>query len=143
MKYHFKVTKEKTGFWAVCVELQGCSTQGDTREELLKNMKEALNLYLDEPADSKIVFPLPKKKGLDPNLVEVPVEPRIAFAFALRRLRLKHKLTQKEIAQKIGITGSLNNYQRLENSDTANPVLETIVQIKKAFPDFPLEEIAS
>ena len=48
-----------------------------------------------------------------------------------------------EAAERIGITGSLNNYQRLENSDTANPVLETLVQIKRAFPDFPLEQIAS
>ena len=35
-----------------------------------------------------------------------------------------------------------NNYQRLESSKTANPELETLVKIKRAFPDFPLDAIA-
>lgn len=143
MRYHFKIKKEKKGFSAVCVELPGCVTQGDDREELQANMEEALNLYLDEPADSKAISPLPRKRMTGRSIVEVSVQPRIAFAFILRMTRLKENLTQKEAAARIGITGSLNNYQRLENSDTANPVLETLVQIKRAFPEFPLDQIAS
>ena len=34
MKYHFKIHKEKGGFWAECLELVGCSTQADTKDEL-------------------------------------------------------------------------------------------------------------
>lgn len=143
MRYHFKIRKESKGYSAVCIELPGCVTQADHRDELSSNMEEALNLYLDEPADSKILFPLPRKRVTGKSVTEVPVQPRVAFAFALRMTRLKLKLTQREAAALIGITGSLNNYQRLENSDTANPVLETLVQIKRAFPDFPLEQIAS
>ena len=143
MRYHFKVTKEKDGFSAVCVELPGCVTQGDTDAELEANMREALDLYLDEPADSKAVFPLPKKRITAKHVVEVSVSSRIAFAFALRRSRLRCRLTQRQAADRIGITGSLNNYQRLENSDTANPELETLVRIKRAFPDFPIEQVAS
>lgn len=143
MRYHFKIQKEKKGYSAVCVELVGCVTQGNTREELQTNMEEALNLYLDEPADSKAVYSFPRKRLAGKSIAEVSVQPRIAFSFVLRMTRLKKKLTQKEAATRIGITGSLNNYQRLENSDTANPVLETLVQIKKAFPEFPLDQIAS
>ena len=143
MYYHFKITKEVRGFSAICIELPGCITQASTRNELAVNMKDALDLYLDEPADSKMVFPLPKKRVGGKGVVEVMVGSKIAFAFALRRARLQKKLTQSEAAQLIGITGSLNNYQRLEDSRTANPVLETIVRIKRAFPDFPIEQVAS
>lgn len=143
MHYHFKITKESQGYSAECIELPGCITQADNRVELDSNMIEALNLYLDEPADSKTTFPLPKKRITGKKTVEVPVHPRVAFSFALRRTRLRLKLTQREAAERIGITGSLNNYQRLENSTTANPVLETLVQIKRAFPDFPIEQVAS
>ena len=53
MKYHFRLKKEKKGYTAFCIELKGCQTQGDTKSELEKNMREALDLYLDEPANSK------------------------------------------------------------------------------------------
>lgn len=143
MHYHFTVTKESKGYSAECIELPGCITQGDTHDALFANMVEALNLYLDEPADSKSTFPLPKKWVRGKKIVEVPVHPRVAFSFALRRTRLRLKLTQREAAERIGMTGSLNNYQRLENSNTANPVLETLVQIKRAFPEFPIEQVTS
>jgi antitoxin HicB len=143
MKYHFKISKERKGYSAECVELEGCITQGDSKKELEKNMAEALNLYLDEPFDSKAVFPLPKEKVQGNSIVKVAVEPKVAFAFALRRERLRSKLTQREAALKIGITGSLNNYQRLESSKTANPEWETVVKIKSAFPEFPLEKACS
>ncbi len=49
MKYHFQIHKENKGFWAECIELKGCVTQGDTLEELCDNIEEALTLYLEEP----------------------------------------------------------------------------------------------
>lgn len=52
MNYHFKIHKEGDGFWAECIELPGCFTQADTKEELLLNMQEALGLYLEEDAES-------------------------------------------------------------------------------------------
>ena len=47
MKYHFKVHKEGDRFWAQCLELEGCVTQADTREELDQHMRDALNLYIE------------------------------------------------------------------------------------------------
>ncbi len=62
MQYNFKVKKEDIGFSAQCVEINGIFTQGETKEELLENMKEALNLHLAENESSKIIFNLPKKQ---------------------------------------------------------------------------------
>jgi len=138
--YHFKIHKEKKGYWAECVELEGCATQADSREELDKNMAEALNVFLSEPEDSRVVFPLPRTRVTGKGVVGVPVEPRVAFAFRLRMLRLQHRLTQREAAQRIGLKG-LFTYQKLESSKTANPVYETLVKIKKAFPEFNIEEL--
>ena len=42
---------EEGGFWAEVPALPGCSTQGDTMEELTKNLKEAIALWLDVGED--------------------------------------------------------------------------------------------
>jgi len=41
------LTKEKVGYSAECPALPGCITQGETEEEVLKNMEEAINSYLE------------------------------------------------------------------------------------------------
>ncbi len=140
MKYHFKIHRERKGFWAQCLELEGISTQGDSKEELQKNMHEALNLFLDEPPDSKVIFPLPRSIPKGSSIVAVEVEPQIAFAFYLRRIRLKRGMTQKDVAKLMGYK-NLYSYQRLEKAKTANPELSTLVQIKRLFPELDLEDI--
>ena len=140
MKYHFKVHRQKQGFWADCVELKGCHTQANTESQLLCNLRETLNLFLDEPANSKLIYPLPYKKLKGKNILTVEVDPNIAFAFHLRRTRLKHCLTQREAALAMGFK-NLYSYQRLENAKTANPELKTIIQIKRIFPDFSVDEV--
>lgn len=142
MKYHFKIHKEGKGYWAHCIEFNGCFTQGDSHQELLYNMSEALNLYLDEPMDSQVIFPLPDKKLRGRNIVEIKVEVKIAFCMLLRRLRLKHHLTQKEAAKKMGLK-NIFSYQRLESSKTANPAITTLAKIKEIFPSFGLDKIFS
>ena len=81
MEYHFKIHRESKGYWAECVELEGCVTQADSIEELDQNMAEALSLYLDEPADSKLVLPLPRKSLNGRKVRKVPVPANVAFAF--------------------------------------------------------------
>jgi len=41
------VEKDKYGYYAYCPELEGCHTQGDTFDEAMKNIKEAIELYVD------------------------------------------------------------------------------------------------
>lgn len=51
MQYHFKIHEEKSGYWAECIELKGCNTEGETLDELHKNIQEVLGLYLSEPSN--------------------------------------------------------------------------------------------
>lgn len=39
--------KKVNSFSAVCPELPGCTSYGDTEEKALKNIKEAIDLYLE------------------------------------------------------------------------------------------------
>ena len=38
---------DEGGFWATCLEVSGANGQGETREECLNNLKEAIQLLLD------------------------------------------------------------------------------------------------
>jgi len=136
MRYHFKVHKEGKGFWAECLELKGCVTQGNSKKELLKNMKESLNLYLEEPEDYSYLAPLPKKIKKSPSIIEVHVDPEIAFAFMVRYYRIKNKMTQAEMAKELGFK-KIYSYQRLERK--CNPTLDTIFMIKSFFPEFSVD----
>jgi predicted RNase H-like HicB family nuclease len=40
--------RESGGYWGECPELPGCFSQGETVDELMEHMKEAVTLYLDE-----------------------------------------------------------------------------------------------
>ncbi len=54
-KYRFSVVVEKDedGYFAFCPELQGCYTQGDTYEEAIENIKDAIRLHLEDRVESK------------------------------------------------------------------------------------------
>ena len=41
------------GFWAKVPALPGCVTEADTREELMGNLKEAIEGWLEAAADSE------------------------------------------------------------------------------------------
>lgn len=140
MKYHFKIHKEKSGYWAECLELVGCLTEADSIGELEENMKEALNLFLSEPEHSTTIFKMPLKKNIEKNTVEVKVDPKVAMAMMIRQLRVKRKLTQKMMAKILGFK-NLFSYQRLENPKTSNPELLTLVKIKTVFPELSLDFI--
>ena len=136
MRYHFKIHKEGKGFWAECLELKGCITQGNSKKELLKNMQESLNLYLEEPKNSSYLAPLPKKTKKSSSIIEVHVDPEIAFAFMVRYYRIKNNMTQAQLAKELGFK-KIYSYQRLEKK--CNPTLETIFMIKSFFPEFSVD----
>lgn len=139
MIYHFKIHKEKNGYWAECLEIPGCSTQGDSLGELAVNAQEALNLLLDEPENSKVIFPLPAKNIKDSkNTINVKVEPSIAFAFLMRRTRLMKGLTQHEMKSLLKFK-TLFSYQKLERAKYANPTLKSMEHIKDCLPEFPFQ----
>ncbi len=41
------IEKDEHGFYAYCPELPGCQSQGDTLEEAIANIKEAIDLYFE------------------------------------------------------------------------------------------------
>lgn len=137
MKYHFRVRKEKDGFSAQCIELEGCITEGDTVKELETNMAEALNLYVFESEDSKDLAALSDQSiKTSAHVVEVALDPEIAFSFLLRHHRIKNKLTQQQAAQKMGFK-NVYSYQRLEKK--CNATIELIAKVKKLFPKFSID----
>lgn len=137
MRYHFRVHEEDDGFWAECIELEVCVTQADTQEQLFKNMQDALNLYIQEPVDSDFLAPLPNDKiRKTRNVVEVPVDSEVAFAFMVRYHRIKNKLTQQQAAKKMGFK-NLYSYQRLEKK--CNATLDMITKLKVLFPKFSVD----
>lgn len=141
MKYHFRIHKEKGGYWAESVE-EGlnANTQADTLEELHKNMKEVLELCLEEPEDSTYIPPLPDPSIKGRNIVEVPVDPKIALAAMVRRERLEHKLSQRKAAEKLGFKNVIQ-YQRLESGKNLNPELDTLIKLKRIFPGLSVDAV--
>jgi antitoxin HicB len=140
MNYHFKIHKEGKGFWAQCIELDGCITQANNLKKLKTNMQEALNLYIEEAEDSQDLAHLPNNSiKMKDDIVQVSVDTQVAFAFLVRFYRIKHGMTQQEAAKKLGFP-NIYSYQRLE-ARRCNPRLETIASIKKLFPEFSIDYV--
>ena len=58
--YRFSVVieKDKDGYFAFCPELQGCYTQGDTYEEVLENIKDAIHLHVEDRVEAGEEIPI-------------------------------------------------------------------------------------
>ncbi len=141
LMYHFKIKEEDSGFSAESVELKGCRTEADSTEELLLNMKEALDLYLDEPSASKIFIPEPKKyRKLPPNIIAVEPDHKIILAQLIRQARIKAGKTQTEMAKELNFK-AVSQYQKLEKK--SNPTVETLLKLKVVLPEFRLDLIFS
>jgi predicted RNase H-like HicB family nuclease len=136
VRYHFRIREDARRLWAECVELEGCVTQGRNAGQLEKNMRDALNLYLEEPPGSSAVFPVPASGPFAADVVEVEVDPKVAFSMLVRQARLQSRMTQREAAERLGMD-RLFSYQRLERR--SNPSLMTMKRVKMLFPDLSLD----
>jgi len=68
-KFKVALKRERDGGYVVwAVELPGCISQGDTKEEALANIKEAIECYLEA---REIIFKREARKGVE--TVEVTV----------------------------------------------------------------------
>ena len=56
MSYRVSIVIERDdhGYYAFCPELEGCQSQGDTLEEVLENIKEAVELYIETLSEDEI-----------------------------------------------------------------------------------------
>jgi predicted RNase H-like HicB family nuclease len=72
MIFNAIIEKDEYGYFASIPELEGCVTQGDTYEEALNNIKEALELYLESLSEEE------KKELLKRKIISVtPLEVEI------------------------------------------------------------------
>ena len=52
-KVSIVIEKDQHGYYAYCPELKGCQSQGNSSEEALANIKEAIHLYLETLSDDE------------------------------------------------------------------------------------------
>ena len=71
--YHIAIVieKDKSGYFAYAPELQGCYTQGDTFEEALENIKDAVKLHIEDRTAKN--EPLPSSEIVSLSSLEVTV----------------------------------------------------------------------
>ncbi len=60
-KVSIVIEKDEHGYYAYCPELDGCQSQGDTFEEVMGNIKEAIELYLETLSEAEIKESLSKE----------------------------------------------------------------------------------
>jgi predicted RNase H-like HicB family nuclease len=53
-KVNVVIEKDEHGYYAYCPELEGCQTQGDSLEEILANIREAIELYVETLSEDEI-----------------------------------------------------------------------------------------
>ncbi len=125
-----KYVKEDRSYMVEFPDLPGCLTEGETLEDARVNAREALTGYLASVFEREYRIPDPSKvKGRNIHMIEP--EPEVSIPVILRKLRLRKKLTQSDIAKVLGI--SYQAYQRLEKPGKSNPTLKTLERLAKVF----------
>ena len=64
------VEKDEDGYFAYCPPLQGCYTQGETYEEAVDNLRDAIRLHIEDRIAAR--EPLPRVQSLSLTAIEVP-----------------------------------------------------------------------
>ncbi len=74
MSYKVSIVIEKGefGYYAYCPELEGCQSQGDSLEEVIANIKEAIELYLETLSEEEI------KESLSKEILTTSLEVQVA-----------------------------------------------------------------
>lgn len=54
------IEKDEDGYTACCPALQGCYTQGDSYEEVMENINDAIRLHLEDREAEKEDIPPPR-----------------------------------------------------------------------------------
>ena len=70
-KFSVVIEKDSDGYFAFCPELQGCYTQGETYEEALENIKDAIRLHIEDRIESG--EEIPQSESVSLTLMEVAV----------------------------------------------------------------------
>ncbi len=58
------VERDPEGYFAFCPDLQGCYTQGQTYEEVIENIRDAIQLHIQDRLESGEEIPQPDSVSL-------------------------------------------------------------------------------
>ena len=58
------IEKDRDGYFAYCPELQGCYTQGESYEEALESIKDAVRLHIEDRIEAGEEIPQPESVSL-------------------------------------------------------------------------------
>ncbi len=58
------VERDRAGYVAICPQLQGCYTQGRTYEEVVRNIRDAIRLHLEDRLAVGEPLPVPSEVTL-------------------------------------------------------------------------------
>lgn len=110
----------------------GIVTFGSTFEEAVDMAQEALAAALESDFDREQPLPPSHKPRVKEGAkgVFIPLEPEIRMAYLLRRWREEAGLSQKQLAQRLGI--SFQAYQRMERPGRSNLTVSTLQRIAQA-----------
>jgi len=70
-KFSVVIERDSEGYFAFCPELQGCYTQGETYEEVLENIKDAIRLHIEDRIESG--EEIPQAESVSLTMMEVAV----------------------------------------------------------------------
>jgi antitoxin HicB len=132
LAYPMRFTLEEGSLEVFNVEgiepLDGIFTFGETMDDARMMARDALSGVLASMLDHGEVIPRPTHaEGPDIQLIEP--EPEIVAPILLRWAREEARLTQGEVATRMGVTQQA--YQRLERSG-ANPSVKTLARAARA-----------
>jgi len=71
-KVSIVIEKDAHGYYAFCPELEGCQSQGDSLEEVMANIREAIALYLETLSEEEI------KSSLSKEILTTTLEVQVA-----------------------------------------------------------------
>ena len=128
MRYPGRVIKAGS-FWAIEVPILGVATQGRSKKEAFEMICDAIEVLINKDGFTVKVYP-----GKDDYFEIGSNNPGILNAFMLRRLRLKNKLTLKEVAKRMGAK-SHNAYARYEQGKSIPTIEKLSMLISAINPD--------
>lgn len=129
ISYPAIIHEENNCFWAEFPDLEGCLIQEDTFEQLKISCNKVLSSFLESLDSRKIKIPAPSNLSGN-NIIYFTPNINIAFAISLKQTREKLGWTQKELAEKAGLSWAV--YQKIENPRRSNPTLSTVEKIQNA-----------
>jgi predicted RNase H-like HicB family nuclease/DNA-binding XRE family transcriptional regulator len=128
----FYKEKESNTIGVRFFEHPGVITYGRDYDEAQEMAREALSAALEADFERGLKLPVAKKPRLKrgEKALFVRLEPDVWMAFLIRHWRERSRMTQKQLAAKLGI--SYQAYQRMERPGRSNVTVQTLERIAEA-----------